>query len=107
MRFLTWFLFLRYGWLCSPVPKTFSKLSMSMPFSQSEGTLKSFSTNMESTYGIGRQFEDKSEEYKENNVSEVTAAIVAEKIVNGPVDLVVYFLLTFYVLVLFLDVFFS
>lgn len=104
MRFLTWFLFLRYGWLCSPVPKTFSKLSMSMPFSQSEGTLKSFSINMESTYGIGRQFEDKSEEYKENNVSEVTAAIVAEKIVNGPVDLVVYFLLTFYVLVLFLDV---
>lgn len=104
MRFLTWFLFLRYGWLCSPVPKTFSKLSMSMPFSQSEGTLKSFSINMESTYGIGRQFEDRSEEYKENNVSEVTAAIVAEKIVNGPVDLVVYFLLTFYVLVLFLDV---
>lgn len=101
MRFLTWFLFLRYGWLCSPVPKTFSKLSMSMPFSQSEGTLKSFSINMESTYGIGRQFEDKSEEYKENNVSEVTAAIVAEKIVNGPVDLVVYFLLTFYVLVCF------
>ncbi|XP_030973600.1 TSL-kinase interacting protein 1 [Quercus lobata] len=79
---------LRYGWLCSPVPKTFGKLSTSMPFSQSEGTLKSFSTNMESTYGIGRQFEDKSEEFKENNVIEVAAAVVAEKIVNGPVDLV-------------------
>lgn len=104
MKFLTWFLFLRYGWLCSPVPKTFGKLSTSMPFSQSEGTLKSFSTNMESTYGIGRQFEDKSKEFKENNVSEVTAAVVAEKIVNGPVDLVVYFFLTFYVLDLFLDV---
>lgn len=59
---------------------------------------------MESTYGIGRQFEDKSKEFKENSVSEVTAAVVAEKIVNGPVDLVVYFLLAFYVLDLFLDV---
>ena len=103
MKFLTGFLFLRYGWFCYPEPKTFGKLSTSMSFSQSEGTRKSCSTNMKSTNGKGKQIEVKREELKENNVSEVTTAVVAEKI--APVDPVVYFLLTFYALFLVLGVF--
>lgn len=75
---------LRYGWFCYPEPKTFCKLSTSMSFSQSEGTRKSCSSNMKSTNGKGKQIEVKSEELKENNVSEVTTAVVVEKI--APVD---------------------
>lgn len=59
---------------------------------------------MEVTYSKGKQIEVTSEELKGINVSEITAAVVAEKVANGPVDPVVYFVLPFFVLFLLLFV---
>lgn len=88
----------RYGWFSYSEPKTLGKLSSSTPIGdclQSEGTQKGCSNNMEVTYSKGKQLEVTSEELKGINVSEITAAVVAEKVANGPVDPVVYFLLPF------------
>lgn len=80
---------LRYGWFSYSEPKTLGKLSSSTPIGdclQSEGTQKGCSNNMEVTYSKGKQLEVTSEELKGINVSEITAAVVAEKVANGPVD---------------------
>jgi hypothetical protein len=56
------------------------------------------------TYSKVKQIELTSEELKGINASEKTAAVVAEKVVNGPVHPVVYFVLPFFVLFLLLFV---
>ncbi|XP_059433568.1 TSL-kinase interacting protein 1 [Corylus avellana] len=82
---------LRYGWFSYSEPKTLGNLSSSTPpidCLQSEGTRKGCNNNVEVTYSKGKQIEVTSEELKGINVSEITAAIVAEEVANGPVDLV-------------------
>lgn len=93
----------RYGWFSYSEPKTLGNLSSTPPIDclQSEGTQKGCNNNVEVTYSKGKQIEVTSEELKGINVSEITAAIVAEEVANGPVDLVVNFMLPFSVLFLF------
>jgi hypothetical protein len=99
VKFLTLVSLSRYGWFSYFEPKTLGNFSSSTPpidCSQSEGTQKGCNNNMEVTYGKGKQIEVTSEELKGINVSEITAAIVAEEVANGPVDLVVNFMLPFF-----------
>lgn len=95
----------RYGWFSFPESEAFGMLSTSTPiqdFSQSEGLQKGCSSiNMERPYGKSEKIGVRNEEFKDINLSQVSTAVVDEKVVHEPINPVVCFP-PFFVLLVFL-----
>ncbi|KAB1210424.1 TSL-kinase interacting protein 1 [Morella rubra] len=80
----------RYGWFSFPESEAFGMLSTSTPiqdFSQSEGLQKGCSSiNIERPYGKSEKIGVRNEEFKDINLSQVSTAVVDEKVVHEPIN---------------------